>query len=159
MADSAAANQVAQVLRGYADRGVFRGFVCHERSAQRHEYTFRWLTDASFRLIFDASEGSLTFRDLLPNVAYRSAMDKAFRVFLRERSSVELPEHRRIDPERVRLTCRNRKGNVSVSLAVLGNDYGYATKKAVSLVNEIFHGFLRGPYYEYMVTQFNEPEE
>jgi hypothetical protein len=38
-------------------------------------------------------------------------------------------------------------------------DWEYAARKGVALVNEIFHGFLRGPYYEYMVANFGEPEE
>jgi hypothetical protein len=38
-------------------------------------------------------------------------------------------------------------------------DWEYAARKGVSLVNEIFHGFLRGPYHEYMVRNFGEPEE
>ena len=49
--------------------------------------------------------------------------------------------------------------HVTITLAVTKGHGAYATKKAISLVNEIFHGFLRGPYYEYMVENFNEPEE
>ncbi|HVR29671.1 MAG TPA: hypothetical protein VMS86_09050, partial [Thermoanaerobaculia bacterium] len=99
-------------------------------------------------------------------VPYRSAMDRAFRAFVRERASAALPEHRRIDPRRVDLVCANRDGNLSVTLALKRRggarereDWAYAARKGVSLVNEIFHGFLSGPYYEYMVRSFNQPEE
>jgi len=60
----------------------------------------------------------LTFRDLLPNVPHRSAMDRAFRAWVSERASEALPEHRRIDPRRVRLACPNRAGNLPVALAL-----------------------------------------
>ena len=61
-------------------------------------------------------------------------MDRSFRAFLKERSSSSLPPHRRID-------------------------WDYGVKKAVSLLSEIFHGFLRGPYFRYMAENFNEAEE
>ena len=64
------------------------------------------------------------------------------------------------------MACTNRGGSVSVALALRRGgaarereDWEYAARKGVSLVNEIFHGFLRGPYYEYMVRNFGEPEE
>ncbi len=93
-------------------------------------------------------------------------MDRAFRAWVRDRSSDGLPEHRRIDPRRLTVACTNRGGSVSVALALRRRgaasereDWEYAARKGVSLVNEIFHGFLRGPYYEYMVQNFGEPEE
>ena len=150
---------MGRALRSYADRGVFRGFVCREKPHGRREYSFRWLTDATFHLRFDPASDTLTVQDLLPNVPYRSDMDRSFRSFVGQRSSDELPEHRRIDPKRVELRCSSRKGSLSVTFDVKGRHFDYATRKAVSLVSEIFHGFLRGPYYEYMVENFNEPEE
>ena len=93
-------------------------------------------------------------------------MDRAFRAWVRDRSSDGLPEHRRIDPRRLTVACTNRGGSVSVALALQRRgaasereDWEYAARKGVSLVNEIFHGFLRGPYNEYMVQNFGEPEE
>lgn len=147
------------MLRRYADRGIFRGFSRRSGRGDREEFRFRWVADTTFRLHFDPRRKTLVFKDLLPNVPYPSTMDRAFRSFLEERSSAELPEHRRIDPARVEVTCRNRYGNISVMLEIENEDYAYAARKGVSLVNEIFHGFLRGPYYEYMVRNFNEPEE
>ncbi|MEE2776017.1 MAG: hypothetical protein VYE73_04560 [Acidobacteriota bacterium] len=146
------------VLQGHANRGVFRGFSVREVARGRH-FEFRWLTDATFHLRLDALAGTLTFSDLLPNVPYRSAMDRAFRSFVRECTSEQLPAHRRIDRDLAQVRCRNRKGSASLVVTAVGGDFDYATRKAISLVNEIFHGFLRGPYYAYMVENFNEPEE
>jgi len=155
-----------ETLREYAERGVFRGFAESADRAGRQDFEFRWLTGATFRVRLDPAARRLTFRDLLPNVPHRSAMDRAFRAWVSERASEALPEHRRIDPRRVRLACTNRAGNLSVALALRrragasqADDWSYAARKGVSLVNEIFHGFLRGPYYDYMVQNFGEPEE
>lgn len=150
---------VALGLQSYADRGVFRGFARRPAHGGRHEYRFLWLTEGPTVLRFDPRSGTLTLPDLLPNVAYPSAMDRALRAFLAERSSAALPDHRRIDPKRASVRCVNRAGKVTIVLAVAKGHGAYAITKAISLVNEIFHGFLRGPYREYMVENFNEPEE
>ena len=156
---SEAKEAVTRALRSYADRGVFRGFAVNPAARGRVEYRFSWLHETSFVLVLDPRSRSLTFRDLLPGVAYPSPMDRAFRAFLKERSDPALPNHRRIDPDRVRVKGANRGGTVSLSIEVLRSDWSYATKSAVSLVNEIFHGFLRGPYFQYMVDNFGEAEE
>ena len=150
---------VGEVLRSYADRGVFRGFADQPFVRGRAEYRFLWLHETPFRLVLDTRKGTLTLRDLLPNVPYPSAMDRSFRAFLKERSSPSLPPHRRIDPDKATLRCTNRGGRVSVSIEVTKGDWAYAVKKAVSLLSEIFHGFLRGPYFRYMAENFNEAEE
>ena len=163
---SPAVAEAERVLRGYADRGVFRGFSLAAGARGSSDVRFRWLAERSFEVRLDARARRLTFADLLPDVPARSGMDRALRAFLRERSSAALPEHRRIDARRLQLRCVNRGGSVSVTLALRRRggarereDWGYAARKGVSLVNEIFHGFLRGPYYEYMVRNFGEPEE
>jgi hypothetical protein len=154
------------VLRGYADRGVFRGFSHSSGPRGRVDVRFRWLAGRSFDVRLDARARRLVFADLLPDVPPRSPMDRAFRAFLRDRSSAALPEHRRIDPRRLSLLATNRGGTVSLTLSLERRgaarereDWGYAALRGVSLVNEIFHGFLRGPYHEYMVRNFGEAEE
>ena len=156
----------ADALREYAERGVFRGFAERPGKNGGQDFEFRWLAGATFRVRLDPVTRRLTFRDLLPNVPRHSAMDRAFRLWVSERVSDSLPEHRRIDPRRVSVACTNRAGNLSVALALrrrggaaLAGEWSYAARKGVSLVNEIFHGFLRGPYYDYMVLNFGEPEE
>ena len=150
---------VAEILRSYADRGVFRGFADKALVRGRAEYRFLWLHETPFRLVLDTRTRTLTFLDLLPNVPYPSAMDRSFRAFLKERSSSSLPPHRRIDPDRATLRCTNRGGSVSLSIEVVQGDWDYGVKKAISLLSEIFHGFLRGPYFRYMAENFNEAEE
>jgi hypothetical protein len=158
--------EATRALREYADRGVFRGFSHAVGRGGRDELRFRWLAGSTFLVRLDPASRSLTLYELLPNVPHRSEMDRAFRAFLRERSSDQLPEHRRIDPRRIAVGCANRGGKLSVALALRRRgavhereDWAYAARKGVSLMNEIFHGFLRGPYYDYMVENFGEPEE
>jgi hypothetical protein len=153
-------------LREYAERGVFRGFAAADGRDGRQDFEFRWLAGATFRVRLDPRARRLVFSDVLPGVPHRSAMDRAFRAWVRDRSSDRLPEHRRIDPRRLAIACTNRGGSVSIALALRRRgasseraDWEYAARKGVALVNEIFHGFLRGPYYEYMVRNFGEPEE
>jgi hypothetical protein len=165
-APSQASATVGGALRGYAERGVFRAFAEAPRRDGGRDFEFRWLAGATFRVRLDARARRLVWTDVLPGVESRSAMDRAFRAWLRERQDRDLPEHRRIDPARVALTCANRAGRLSIALSLRRRagasaraDWTYATRKGVSLVNEVFHGFLRGPYYEYMVRHFGEPEE
>lgn len=155
-----------RALREYAERGVFRGFAAVSSRGGRQDFEFRWLSGSTFRVRLDPRSRRLVWSDVLPNVPQRSAMDRALRDWVRERSSRTLPAHRRIDPRRLTVACTNRGGKVSIALALrrrdaasARQDWEYAARKGVALVNEIFHGFLRGPYYEYMVRNFGEPEE
>lgn len=154
----APARQVNSLMRARADRGVFRSYAS-ERVRGRLECSVSWLSANPIRVVFDPRRGVLEFRDLLPNVRYRSALDRDFRGFLRGRAAAEVPSHRRIDPQRVRVRGRNRKGSMSVALETLDGDWEYCVSKGLKLVNEIFLGFLRGPYHEYMVRNFQEPED
>jgi hypothetical protein len=150
---------VRDALREYADRGVFRSFAERSLPGGRCELRFGWLGESVVRLRVDPRARSLTLVDLLPNVPYRSQMDRALRRFLRDRGAADLPDHRRLDAQLATLRCTNRKGTVSIELALHEAQPAWAAKRAVSLVNEIFHGFLRGPYHQYMVENFDEPEE
>ncbi len=149
---------VDALLRARADRGVFRSFAS-ARVRGRLDCSFVWLRERPIRLVFDPRRGTLEFRDLLPNLAPGAPLYRDFRRFLRDRSSSGLPDHRRIDSARVKVRGRNRKGSVSVALDSADGDWDYAVSKGLKLVNEIFLGFLRGPYYEYMVENFQEPED
>jgi hypothetical protein len=150
---------VVAVLRRYADRGLFRGFGEREVSPGCLELRFTWHAPWPHILVADARRGTLVLRDLLPEVPYRSEMDVALRRFLVARSAADVPEHRRIDPKRVRVRARNRGGTVSIELAATPGQLPYAAEKAVKLLNEIFLSFLAGPYDAYMVRVFGAPEE
>lgn len=149
---------VGQLLRARADRGVFRSFAVR-RLHGKLSFSFAWLREQPFRLVFDARRNTLEFRNLLPNLPAREPMYKDLRSFLKSRCDTALPEHRRADPSRVQLRARNRKGSVSVFLESLDGDWDYAVARALKLANEIFLSFLRGPYHEYMVDNFGEPED
>ena len=111
------------------------------------------------RVVFNPKSGTLEFRDLLPSLQRSSSMYRELRAFLKGRADPALPSHRAIDPDRIRVRATNRKGSVSLSMQSLDSDWEYLVGKGLKLVNEIFLGFLRGPYYEYMVENFQEPED
>lgn len=150
---------VTAELRRFADRGVFRGFGRRELRGGRFEFRFHWHAPWPHRLLFDPERRTLVLRDLLPDVPYRSRIDREFRAFLAARSGRELPAHRRIDPSRLRLEASNRAGTISVRGSVAEGELRYAANKTVKLLNEIFLGFLAGPYDQYMVEVFGAPEE
>jgi hypothetical protein len=153
------ASAVGVLLRRYADRGLFRGFGSTARSGGRVEYRFSWHAPFPHVLVVDPSRGTVTLRDVLPDVPHRSEMERALRRFLSGRAAIDLPHHRRIDPERVRVRARNRRGSISIELLAEPSELPYAVEKAVKLLNEIFLSFLAGPYDEYMVRVFGAPEE
>jgi hypothetical protein len=146
------------VLRRYADRGLFRGFGARG-AGDRVEYRFSWHAPWPHVLVVDAVRRTVTLSDLLPEVPYRSEMERALRRFLTQRGSAALPEHRRIDPGRTQVRARNRRGFVSIELQAAPGELAYTVEKAVKLLNEIFLSFLAGPYDAYMVRVFGAPEE
>jgi len=140
------------VLEDYAGRGVFRGFSAVGERGHKAVFRMVWHHDRRFELILDAGAKTLVFPTVLPGVSRDSEMYAALRHFVESRHSGELPPHRRVDPARASLLCTNRRGSVSVGMAVQDGDFEYAARKLIHTVHEIFLVFLRdGPYYEYMV--------
>jgi hypothetical protein len=150
---------IEDVLRRYAERGVFRGFGSSALSGGRVQYRFLWHAPWPHTLVVDARRGRVTLRDLLPEVPRRSSMEVALRRFLAGRGAEQVPEHRRLDPARAQLRARNRGGVVSIEIAAAPGELDYAVEKAIKLLNEIFLSFLAGPYDAYMVRVFGAPEE
>ena len=145
-------------LQAYADRGVFRGFAEQPARGGRRRFTFLWLAPSPVTLTYHPASGGLVFRDLLPNVPSRSQLAAALRRFIRGRASAELPEHRRVDPERAWVGCSIRRGSLSVEIVARPGHHGYGAHRAVNLVHEIFvHLHLRFP--EYMWENFDAPQE
>lgn len=149
---------IEALLRDRARRGVFRSFAAR-RAWGRLDCSLVWLREQPVRILFDARRSTLEFRDLLPNLDFRSPLYRDLKLFLKGRSDAGLPVHRRLDPDRVKVRSTNRKGSVSVVLESLDGEWDYLVSKGLKLVNEIFLGFLRGPYYDYMVENFQEPED
>ena len=145
---------VTAILEGYAAKAVFRGFSAHPRTKGKATYRMVWHYDRSFELLLDVPKKTLRFPSVLPGVPPRSPMYRELQAFLKARQSEELPEHRRVNPAKARLTLANQRGAVSLKLTMKDADFRYATRKMIHVVHEIFMVFLvDGPYFEYMVEQ------
>jgi hypothetical protein len=145
---------VDRTLRGYADRGVLRGFG--PGAARPGEFSFVWHGSRPLRLVCDAH--GLTLRDYLPNVPARSEIYRELRQFLKQCTAAEVPAHRRIDPARNTLRCTNRGGRVSLGLAVRDGDFDHATRALLKLAHEVWL-YLHSEWADYMWENFDAPLE
>jgi hypothetical protein len=151
---------VTEQLKSYATRGVFREFSAIPAGSQRVEYRFVWLSSRPIQAVFDAKSNVLRLVDLLPGIKPRSPMDRALREFLADRFSARLPTHRRLSKTFIReLKATNREEAISLSLKLNSRQAGEGAKQAIHLVSEIFQNFLAGPHHEYMVREFDIPED
>ncbi len=150
----ATVKQVTGILEGYAEKAVFRGFSAHPKTGGKAVYKMVWHYDRPFELLLDVPGKTLQFPAVLPGVPARSPMYRELQAFLKIRQTNEMPEHRRVNPAKARLTSSNQRGVVSLKLTVKDGDFEYATRKMIHIVHEIFMVFLvDGPYFEYMVEQ------
>jgi hypothetical protein len=147
---------VHAALEHYANRGSFRSFSAALLTATKSEFTFSWFRDVTFRVVFDRSRRTLTFVGMLPGIPARSDMDRHLRAFVKTYTSTAVPEHRRVDPRRVRVTVVNRGGAESLVFAFRTKDTAFAVRKAVHLANDILQDYLNdGRYVQYNVDYFN----
>jgi hypothetical protein len=148
-------NTIQAVIQGYSQRGHFRRL-----SEQRNGtvFEFKWLNDKAMKLTWDPASGTLLFRDVLPNIPARSPLYKELRGFLAEKFDAALPEHRRLDADRVGLVCTNRKSSVSVGLKLRSSDDEYGPRKLVNFVHEMFV-YLAEAWPDYMYESFRHPLE
>lgn len=153
---SSAVETVADTLQEYARRGVFRGFSRGDTRNGKTTFKMMWHHDRLFELVFDASKGTLRIPLVLPQVEAKSAMHREFKSFLKAFRSEELPDHRRVDNEKVEIKSFNRGGNISLTGTVKDGDYAYGARKLIHVVHEIFLVFLYdGRNYEYMIEIFD----
>jgi hypothetical protein len=146
---------VQETLAGYAKRGVFRAYGDQPSGNGQSRFSFRWHADATFQIVYDPRRRELIFRDVLPGVPARSGMYRDLKAFVEGRSSPALPEHRRIDPRKARVTVTNRRGMVSLAVSLKNAHLEYGVRRAVNLIHELFVEFLRNPlYFSYMVEHF-----
>jgi hypothetical protein len=141
-------DQVAAILQGYADKAVFRGYNKGQPKSGRVVHKVLWHREQVFELVMDTRRKTMHMPLLLPQVPARSEMYKAFQAFLRSFTDPAVPEHRRIDPRKARVSCANRRGTVSLTMTVRGGEYEYAARKIVQLVHEVFLIFLL-PYFDW----------
>ena len=151
-------NVVREKLQAYADRGVFRGFSEIETGRGKAAFRFVWVVNHQMELTVNTAKDVLRFRQLLPSIPANSRMYAELKSFIQQRHNPELPAHRRVDRRRAEVSCSNRAGFVSVSLAVKNNQYAYGVNKIVNLVHELFV-HLRDAYPGYLVENFAVPQE
>jgi len=151
---------VTEILQGYAEKAVFRGFSAHPGAKGQSVYKMIWHHDRPFELSVDVLKKTLCFLEVLPGVPARSPMYRELQAFLQERQSEQMPEHRRVNPAKARLALGNKRGSISVTVTVKDGDFDYATRKIIHIVHEIFLIFLvDGPYFEYMVEHLGLDED
>ena len=117
---------VTAILEGYAEKAVFRGFSAHPRRGGKATYRMVWHYDRPFELVLDVPGKTLRFPAVLPGVPARSAMYRELRAFLKARQSAAMPEHRRVNPAKARVTLSNQRGAVSLKFTVKDGDFEYA---------------------------------
>jgi len=149
---------VRSALQGYANRGVFRGLDEKKAHNGSHAFRFWWLGDRQLEFSVDTGKSALTFKQLLPNVPSKSPMYLELRRFIKSRSDLDLPVHRRIDPRRAEVVCTNRNGSVSITLRVKKSQYAYGLNRLVNLVHELFVQ-LNDVHPDYMCENFDVPQE
>ena len=137
---------IDEILRGYAQKGVFQGYARLQHTASVARYRIRWFHAQAIDVTLDRKRRTIALVDLLPSVDAEPTVAPNLRAFLKRFS--ELPEHRRVDETRARLTLR-RKGN-ALTLAVrsLDGDLDYACRKLVHIANEILVVFLGSHLYD-----------
>ena len=152
---------VRGVLQHYASRGTFRSFSEVPGRGRRMAFRFLWYRDITITLEFDPAAETLVFRDLLPGVPARSAMDRALRAYVAGRSARAVVEHRRVDLRKLGVTCVNRGGAMSIAVTLKRGHAAYGVRKAVHLVHDILIDFLSdGQYAAYQVEHLNlDPEK
>ena len=151
------ADVVTQALQQYADRGVFRGFsVAQERG--RRIFRFVWLSRQIMTLSYNPRTAVLSFAKLFPGVDPKSAWLGELKTMVAERSTRAVPEHKRIDARRVRLSFAVRQGAASLTLGVRGQHQAYAVQRALNLVNDLFLA-LQASYPDYLIDQFGFSSE
>jgi hypothetical protein len=69
---------------------------------------------------------------------------------------VELPAHRRLDPEALQARLRNVGGELQLTVVSRAGDPLLAARKLLHLVNEMYLGFLAAPAcYDWIVEAFD----
>jgi hypothetical protein len=151
--DDDALSIVDDTLRTYASRGVFQNLQKAGSKKACVEFHFAWLYNQPFTLICDLQRKRLALIDLLPAVQRDSMMHKELKAFLKSRSNADLPDHRRVDPQRGSVTSRMRDSLVSIELILHDHEYEYGTRKLINIVHEVFL-FLSEYWADYMWKNF-----
>jgi hypothetical protein len=150
----------SRVIEDYAKRGVFRGFSKKAASSCSAAFQMIWHRDRRFDVIVNTRRRTITIPVVLPAVRTEPRLYNDFRVFVQSQQDAGLAQHRRIEPNKVRLLCGKRQGNASLTMVVRDNDYEYALQRLIHLVHSTYLIFLpSGPYRDYMVKELGARSE
>lgn len=148
---------ISRQLETYAQRGVFRSYSQNGKDATA--FRFYWLWNLPFHLTYHKKQKTLEFTKLFPNMISGSDLETELKALIKQASSPDRPEHRRLDPRRLTAHYMNRRNTGSLKFLIAGDHHEYAVKHALNLISEIFVGFLNVRYPEYMAKNFSMPEE
>lgn len=149
---------VRKRLKKYSDQGVFQGLREIDGRSGRTTFSFRWLLGNEFSFVVDPKKQEIVARDLLPAIDNHSFIDRDLRRFVGGRTDLGLPEHRRLDADRVSLTYRNRKQIVSLVMRVREGQNDYAIRALLGALNDLF-SHLHLYHIDYLQRNFGVPEE
>ena len=133
---------------------MFRGFSRGVSRNGKASFQMIWHRDRPFDLTVDTRRGSIRCPLVLPQIPAASAMYREFKTFLKSCQDPDRPDHRRIDGSKVRVTCANRSGDVSLTMTLCDADYEYGIRKFIHLIQEIYLVFLT-EHFDYQVEAFN----
>lgn len=120
------------------------------------EYRFLWLTKKPTTAVFDTKAKTLTFPSLLPDVDRPTA--SLLKSVIDARSDRSQPDHKRIDARKARISGVVRRGDLSITTEIRGNNHDYAVSKALNVINEMFV-MLHEHRPEYLIDQFGMSAE
>src|SRR4051794_14805289 len=113
---SSAQEAVCLALEDYAQRGVFSGFGQADGPGGKTVFSFVWLHDRHMELTLDPAKSELRFNRILPGVKAGTPFALDLKRLMEKLRSDELPEYRRVDPERAALVCSNRQDHLSLTI-------------------------------------------
>lgn len=91
------------------------------------------------------SEEQVQIAPVLPDLRARAPLYRDLRAWLGDQQSAAMPEHRRLDPDRIGIELRNRSGQVRLTLQSRAGPMPDLTARAVQLINALYLDFLNGP--------------
>jgi len=124
---------ISRQLETYAQRGVFRSYSQNGKDAT--VFRFYWLWNLPFHLTYHQKQKALEFNKVFPNMVPGCDVETDLKTFIKQASSLDRPQHRRLDPRRVTARYTSRRNAGSLRFLIAGNHYEYAVKQALNLVS------------------------
>ena len=138
---------VDRMLRSYAEKGVFKGYARLQHSPGVARYRIRWFYSRPMDVALDRRRQTISLPEFLPSIDLDPALVRDLRTFLRNMSA--LPEHRRVDETRARLTLRRKGDALTLAVRSLDGDLEYACRMLVHIANEVLLVFLSSHSYDH----------